>query len=69
MRTEIILQTDNSFISSIVAEFNYKFYGHFDKVSKQLKWAMTLPEKMPTIPIKFFVEHEHFKMVAMWKGF
>lgn len=39
IRAENTYRTENSLTSCIFAEFHYTFYGHFDKISKQLKWA------------------------------
>lgn len=69
MRTENILQTKNSFTSCIFAEFHYKFYGHFDKISRQLKLGSKLTRKNSNNSNKVFCATRTFQHGCSAKGF
>lgn len=69
MRTENILQTKNSFTSCIFAEFHYKFYGHFDKISRQLKLGSKFTRKNSNNSNKVFCATPTFQHGCSAKGF
>lgn len=69
MRAENILQAKNSFTSCIFAEFHYKFYGHFDKISRQLKLGSKFNRKNSNNSNKVFCATPTFQHGCSAKGF